>query len=300
MAICKIEQAYKHCQKLTSSHYENFPVASILLPKKLRKPISAIYAFARMTDDYADEGDIPKEKRHKLLHAAKKDLILAANQTPKSDPIFIALADTLAKHPSLLEQLLKLLIAFNQDVDKERYASFGEVMDYCRHSANPIGHMLLILFNADTEKNIAYSDAICSALQIINFLQDIQSDYLQRNRVYMPIDEMHQHKITEENFTDQTPSAFTTNFINFQVQRVLKLLQAGAPLGLSLKGRIGFELRMITLGGWLTLKKVNDLNGNLNTSPKLNKKDWLWIFLRAFSTRFIIYLKKLSPIPISQ
>jgi len=294
-----IGQAYQHCLSLTNSHYENFPVASILLPKKMRKPISAIYAFARMADDFADEGTLPISERYDLLSSAKNKLLRAADNNPDNDPVYIALADTLVQYPAILEQLLKLLIAFNQDVEKNRYLSFGEVMDYCRHSANPVGHMLLILFKADSEKNIAYSDAICSALQIINFLQDIQPDYNQRNRIYMPFDEMKQHQLSEQDFNINAHSSNLAAFMDFQVQRTLKLLQAGAPLGIILKGRIGLELRMITLGGWTILKKVHDNNGDLSKRPKLNKKDWIWIILHALSSRFIIYLKKLSPTSVT-
>ncbi|NOY67816.1 MAG: squalene synthase HpnC [Gammaproteobacteria bacterium] len=299
MTHCTTAQAYKHCQKLTSSHYENFPVASILLPARLRKPISAIYAFARMADDFADEGNLSVTERYKLLDSAKHNLLKAADNKPDDNPVYIALADTLEHHPALLPQLLNLLTAFNQDVEKDRYASFGEVMTYCRNSANPVGHMLLILFNEDNEKNVACSDAVCSALQIINFLQDIQSDYCQRNRIYMPADEMQQYQITTDNFDKNSPPHKLTNFMNFQVQRTLKLLQAGAPLGFALKGRVGFELRMIILGGWLILKKINDNQGDINNPPKLDKKDWLWVFLHAFSSRFIIYLKNLLPISTS-
>lgn len=293
--VSSINQAYQHCQQLTNSHYENFPVASILLPKKIRKPVSAIYAFARMADDFADEGSLSISERYDLLASAKKKLLCAANNNPDDDPVYIALADTLKQHPTILDQLLKLLIAFNQDVEKNRYQSFAEVMNYCRHSANPVGHMLLILFNADNEKNIARSDAICSALQIINFLQDITPDYSQRNRIYMPLDEMQQHHLTEQDFNSKSPSSNLTTFMNLQVQRALKLLQAGAPLGITLKGRIGLEIRMMILGGWSILKKVHDQNGDLSKHAKLNKKDWTWIIFHALGSHFIIYLKKLSP-----
>jgi len=296
MSTISTAQAYKHCQKVTASHYENFPVASVLLPKKLRKPVSVIYTFARLCDDYADEGKLSAQERYRLLDEAKNNLLDAANNKAHQDPLYVALADTLQLHPGLTNQLLKLLEAFNQDVEKNRYNSFGEVIDYCKHSANPIGHMLLVLFKADSQKNIAFSDAVCSALQIINFLQDIQSDYLQRNRIYMPADEMDSYQLTETDFGQGTQAAKLSAFMDFQIQRAFKLLQSGAPLGLALKGRVGLELRMVILGGWMILKKLNDSKGEISIQTRLEKKDWLWIISRALSSRFIIYLKKLSPI----
>ncbi len=294
MPAISLHQAYRHCQDITRGHYENFPVASILLPKQLRKPVSVIYAFARMADDFADEGQITDEQRAQLLHQAKNRLLQAASGTAADDPVYIAMADVLKNKPELLEPLLDLLTAFNMDVHKQRYNDFGEVMEYCRYSANPVGRMLLLLSDAASTKNLAYSDAICSALQLINFLQDIQSDYMQRNRIYMPIDELRRFNLDEKHLDGQHSQSNLAAFMNFQTQRVFKLLQAGAPLGLCLKGRMGLELRMIILGGWTVLKKVHENQGDISVSPRLSKRDWLWIINRALSSRFTVYLHKLT------
>lgn len=294
MPALSLHQSYRHCLDITRNHYENFPVASMLLPRQLRKPVSVIYAFARMADDFADEGQISDEQRSHLLDQARQHLLHAAKGQPADEPVYIALADVLNKKPELLDPLLDLLTAFNQDVHKRRYRDFGEVMAYCRYSANPVGRMLLILSDAANTRNLAYSDAICSALQLINFLQDIQSDYTQRNRIYMPADELSRYKLEEAHLDGQHSSSPLTAFMNFQTQRIFKLLQAGAPLGISLKGRMGLELRMIILGGWKVLKKIHENQGDISIPPRLSKRDWLWIFSRALSSRFTVYFNKLT------
>lgn len=294
MPALSLHQSYRHCLDITRNHYENFPVASLLLPRQLRKPVSVIYAFARMADDFADEGQISDEQRTYLLDQARQRLLQAAKGKPADEPVYIALADVLNKKPGLLDPLLDLLLAFNQDVHKRRYHDFGEVMSYCRYSANPVGRMLLILADAANTRNLAYSDAICSALQLINFLQDIQSDYTQRNRIYMPADELSKYKLEEAHLDGLHNTSLLTAFVNFQTQRIFKLLQAGAPLGLSLQGRMGLEIRMIILGGWKVLKKIHENQGDISISPRLSKRDWLWIFSRALSSRFTVYLNKLT------
>jgi squalene synthase HpnC len=294
MSSYTVEQAYQYCQGVVRHHYENFPVASILLPRPLRQPVSAIYAFARMADDFADEGTHNAEQRSQLLEQAKADLLLAAKGNPVDKPVYIALADLLSKTPDLLEPMLNLLIAFNMDVEKKRYADFGEVMEYCRYSANPVGRMLLILYNKASTKNIAYADAICSALQLINFLQDIAEDYKDRDRIYMPADELQRFQLTEQDLITGNPGMAFAPFMDFQIQRAYSLLQAGAPLGIRLKGRTGLELRMVILGGWKVLQKLHQNRGNIFAPNRLQKRDWLWVISRAFSSKFAVYLKKLS------
>jgi len=294
MSAYSLHQAYQHCQKITESHYENFPVASILLPRQLRKPISVIYAFARMADDFADEGTHTDTQRTFLLQQAKDQLQQSAKGMPSQDPVYIAMADVLKEKPALLEPLQDLLIAFNMDVNKHRYHDFGEVMQYCRYSANPVGRMLLMLYGADSTRNRAYSDAVCSALQLANFLQDIQSDYTLRKRIYLPADELAKFGVNEKHLLNSTENSQLTAFMHFQTQRVFKLLQSGAPLGLRLKGRVGLELRMMILGGWKVLEKIHHNQGDISLSTRLNKRDWLWIVSHALSSRFTVYFKRLT------
>ena len=297
-----LKQAYQYCNRTVREHYENFPVASQLLPRKLRRPITVIYTFARMADDIVDEGTASKTERNLQLQQCRDQLDAAASHrydtsTDNISPVYIALKDVLQQHPDLLPHLHDLLTAFQMDIDKDRYQNFAEVMQYCKLSANPIGRMLLILYDSDNEKNRACSDGLCSALQLINFLQDIRADYHVRNRIYLPEDEMQANRISEQDIAESPAIPELKTLMEFQIQRARKLLQAGAPLGIQLKGRIGLELRMITLGGWIILKKLREQNGDLSRSPRLNKRDWLWLLIRAISARFTVYLNTFTKTP---
>ena len=270
---------------LASQHYENFPVASFLLPKYLRQPIALIYAFARQADDFADEGDLSPEQRLKLLNDFKAELDLIAQlQTPKT-ALFVALQAMITERKLVLQPFYDLLDAFSQDVTKTRYANMGEVMAYCRRSANPIGRLMLALYGQNTEKNIGMADAICSALQIINFLQDVAID-VQKNRIYLPQDELNKYKITEAQILNGDNSGTWSMMMEFQINRARKLLQSGAPLGLALPGRIGLEMRMIIAGAERILKKLHQARGDVfNHRPVLSKKDWLYMAYRAISKK---------------
>ncbi len=274
-------QAIQASQKLAKKHYENFPVASFFLPKSLREPIALIYAFARQADDFADEGDLEPEERLKLLNEFEAELnLIRSNQTPNST-LFIALQAIIRQHNLDLSPFYDLLDAFKQDVVKTRYENFGEVMHYCRRSANPIGRLLLALYGQATERNIGMADAICSALQLINFLQDIAID-AQKNRVYLPQDELKKYHVPESQIMNSDSSGAWSFMMEFQINRARKLLQSGAPLGLTLSGRAGFEMRMMIAGGERILKKLHQARGDIfNQRPTLSKLDWLYMMYRA-------------------
>lgn len=272
-------------QRLARTHYENFPVASFLLPRHLRGPISLIYAFARAADDFADEGDLPDEERLRLLDGYRKQLDRIAQHEPAESELFAALETMILKHQLPLQPFYDLLDAFSQDVSKTRYANFGEVMDYCRRSANPVGRLLLHLYGQATPRNIGHADAICSALQIINFLQDIAIDY-RKNRIYMPQDELHKFRVSEAQIANNITEGPWWPFIQFQIERARKLLQAGAPLGVILPGRIGLEMRAIIAGGETILRKLHKSRGNMfNHRPVLRPWDWAYILYRAIRAK---------------
>ncbi|MGH8694795.1 MAG: squalene/phytoene synthase family protein, partial [Burkholderiales bacterium] len=159
------------------NHYENFPVASVLLPERLRRPVELIYSFARQADDFADEGDLPPEQRlHNLAEFSSELDRIERGEAPRL-PLFADLVPVITAHSLPVGLFRDLISAFSQDVTKNRYADFGEVMDYCRRSANPVGRLLLHLYQAAEARNLTCSDAICSSLQLINFLQDIEIDF---------------------------------------------------------------------------------------------------------------------------
>lgn len=266
---------------LANSHYENFPVASVLMPMRLRKPIGLIYSFARQADDFADEGDLAPQERLALLDGFRKELDRIAAGTPPQTEFFVTLAAMIATNNLPLQPFYDLLDAFSQDVVKTRYENFGEVIDYCRRSANPIGRLLLHLYGEATPRNIGYADAICSALQIINFLQDVAIDY-RKDRIYFPLDEMRKYRIKETQIAQGDAGGMWWNFMQFEIERARKLLQSGAPLGLVLRGRIGLEMRTIIAGGERILSKLHKTKGDMfNHRPVLKPRDWGYMLYRA-------------------
>jgi squalene synthase HpnC len=258
---------------VNAGHYENFPVASVFLPARLRPAVRAIYAFARSADDFADEGEHPAEWRlarlaeyHAHLHALERGEAV-------HHPVFRELAPHIHAHGLPYALFHDLLSAFEQDCVKTRYAHFGEVMDYCRRSANPIGRLLLKLYGDDDPRHQAWSDGICSALQLINFLQDVAVDY-RKGRVYLPQEEMAKFSISERQIAEGRADALWQQFMKGQIERARRMLQAGAPLGRALKGRIGLEMRLIILGGERILYQLHESRGDMfRQRPRLGWKD---------------------------
>ena len=266
---------------MSVNHYENFPVASILLPKRLRRAVKAIYAFARSADDIADEGEVADAVRLASLadYAAKLDEI--ENGISPHHPIFTPLAREIHAHQIPLQAFRDLLSAFSQDVVNKRYANPGEIIDYCRRSANPVGRLMLHLYGDNDPRHLAYADAICSSLQLINFLQDIAVDF-RNNRIYLPQDELAAQQITESQIERGDSGGLWQVFMLKQIGRARDLLQAGAPLGRLLTGRIGMELRMTILGGETILRKLHaDPSCVFHHRPVLTQRDWIVIFGRA-------------------
>ena len=280
-----LQNAYDECLHMAQSHYENFPVASRLLPKHLRQPIAVIYAFARRADDFADEGDLSDHERLAALNDFSNKLNLIEQDKAVEDTTFIALADVIKQHQLPVSLFHDLLTAFKMDVTKERYANFGEVMEYCRYSANPVGRLLLHLNKETSPQSLGYSDAICSALQLTNFLQDISQDLQESNRIYLPQEEMEQFGVSEDDIRNKRTNAASQRLIAFQIQRTAKLMQAGAPLGKVLKGRMGLELRMTIMGGSRILYKLNQQHDDVFSRPRLNKWDIAWVIWKAIRAK---------------
>ncbi len=265
-------------------HYENFPVASWLLPRKLQKPIEVIYAFARSADDFADEGNISDAARIVLLDGYGRELDRIEAGAPLTTPLFIDLAATIAAHNLPLQLFRDLLSAFRQDVTKTRYANFDELMDYCRRSANPIGRLMLQLNGQTAPQYVMWSDAVCSALQLINHWQDVAIDWRKNNggRIYLPLDDLARFGLSEQDIANQNDTNAWREMMAFQCDRARTLMQFGTPLGSALSGRMGAELRVITAGGLAILDKIDAVDGDVfRHRPTISKWDWLKIGPRA-------------------
>ena len=215
-------------------HYENFPVASWVMPARLRRPVELLYAFARSADDIADEGDLPDADRLAALDAYRRELDRIEQGLECTQPLFRALAPVVREHALPVALLRDLLDAFAQDVVKKRYADFAEVLDYCRRSANPVGRLLLHLFRRTEPALLAESDRICSALQLINFLQDVARDW-RIGRVYLAQNELAAAGIAESQIAHGLADARWAAFMHPQIARAAAMLAAGAPLARRLR-----------------------------------------------------------------
>jgi squalene synthase HpnC len=288
-------QSYLYCQQLAASHYENFPVASKLLPKHIRQPISVIYAFSRTADDFADEGDADQLTRLNQLDEYSEHLHqIEIGIYNGSDPIFIALADVIEQHQLPISLFHDLLSAFKQDVVKSRYNNFEEVLDYCTRSANPVGRLLLHLMNETSEQQLQQSDSVCTALQLINFYQDIEQDLLESNRIYIPLDELAAAGIKDTDVIHiENPKLVT--LIRSLYDRTKAIMEQGIPLGTSLNGRVGWEVRAMTLGGVKTLQALmQQSDANLLSRPRLSKLSLFSIMLTSISKPCYQKASKLS------
>jgi squalene synthase HpnC len=279
--VSELEHAYNYCIELTRSHYENFPVASFALPKAMRQPISVVYAFARTADDFADEGEHTVEERFALLNDYSNKLHQTEQNEALDHPIFIAIKDVINKHQLPWQLFHDLLTAFKMDVTKKRYANFEEVLHYCRHSANPVGRLFLHLYKQATPRHLEWSDNICSALQLINFWQDIEQDFVENNRIYLPVDEMQQYGVSEEQLKNKISDNAMQQLMALQIRRTRKMLFTGAPLAYAMKGRFGLELKLTVHGGSRVLEKLEQQT-SLFARPRLSKGDWLLILCRLW------------------
>ena len=270
------------------THYENFPVASVLCPPHLRQPIAAIYAFARTADDLADEGDAPASERLADLGAYHADLMAIARGEPPSPRwanVFLPLQAVLQSHQLPVHLLADLLSAFMQDIEKTRdrqgYADRTELLDYCRRSANPVGRLLLHLYGVEDAQALQQSDAICTALQLINFWQDLSVD-IPRGRYYLPQADCVAYGAQAAHLHALQSTPENVRLIADCAQWARATMQSGAPLVHRLGGRAGWELRLVVQGGLRILDKVDALRGgSLHTRPRLRGWDWCVMLGRA-------------------
>lgn len=271
---------------MSVNHYENFPVASILMPRRLRKPVAAIYHFARAADDIADEGEQPNDERLRGLDGFRAELrLIEAGQTPRT-ALFQRLAAEVEEHALPLPLFFDLLDAFSQDVVKKSYADYDELQDYCRRSANPVGRLLLHLYDEVSDVTLKYSDAICTSLQLINFWQDVAKDYA-IGRVYLPQDDLARFGVTEDQIARGISDDKWRALMKFQVDRARSLMLQGAPLGSILTGRIGLEMRMIIAGGLRILDKLESANYDMfRHRPVLRPFDWVIMLAKSAPLRF--------------
>jgi squalene synthase HpnC len=269
-------------------HYENFPVASVLCPPRLRPAVAAIYWFARTADDIADEGDALPLRRLADLAAYRADLdAVVAGNAPSArwQAVFVALAVTLREHRLPASLLRDLLSAFEQDVVKQDYTDRAELLDYCRRSANPVGRLLLHLYGVDDEISAGQSDAICTALQLINFWQDLSID-VTRGRLYVPRADAARYQVVPAALVKRDNTPATRALVADLVGWSRSMMLSGAPLVHRVPGRAGWELRLVVQGGLRILDKIEAMDfASLVTRPRLRWHDAPLLAWRALCMR---------------
>ncbi|MBC2595348.1 squalene synthase HpnC [Ruficoccus amylovorans] len=285
---------------MTREHYENFPVAR-LVPKSIRPYVSAVYAFARTADDLADEGWTASEstapdgrvftpqERVAALDAYEEQLDNAAAGRPLEEKyawIFLALGDTIKKTGAPVQLFRDLLSAFKQDCVKLRYSTFAEVLDYCRRSANPVGRLVLILHGHASEQNFAWSDQICSALQLANFWQDVSVDIKKDGRIYVPQEDWTTFGVTEAMFSQPPATPEFRRCLKHQVDRTYAMFNEGRVLSRHLPFPLSMEIRLTWLGGQTILDKIVSRDyDTVSARPKLNGFDKVKLLQKAAFTR---------------
>ncbi|OYT71215.1 MAG: squalene synthase HpnC [Chloracidobacterium sp. CP2_5A] len=282
-----LEEAYAYCRRVALGHYENFPVGSLVLPKAIRPRVYAVYAFARAADDFADEGALPAEERLARLADWRRQLAGCADGEA-AHPVFVALGDTIRRHRLPMQLFHDLLDAFELDARRSRHATFEDLLDYSRRSANPVGRLILLLFGYRDPAWHQMSDAICTALQLTNFWQDVAVD-AQKNRIYIPLSEMAAQGYAEQDLLARRYAPGYERLMEGLANRTEALFERGRPLCALAPGRLGFELRLIWLGGMTILTALRRIRFNVfDQRPTLGARDKARLALSALRrSRFL-------------
>jgi hydroxysqualene synthase len=270
--VSSLENSFRRCRQIARSHYENFPVGSLLIPRRLQPYVFAVYAFARTADDFADEPGYSDAERILYLNEWE-ELFIKSLDGNLRHPIMWGVVETIRKHDLPVKLFLDLLSAFRQDVSVRRYDSFNDLMDYCRRSADPVGRLLLLIFGYRDVSLFRYSDSVCTALQLANFWQDVSVD-LRKNRIYIPREDMMSFGVTESEFFRDRATRSFRELIRYEIERTNALFRMGAPLIRHLRGRFRYEIKCVLAGGTAVLRKIERIDCDvLRTRPKLTVWD---------------------------
>ena len=289
-------EAYASCERDARAHYENFPVASLLLPRRMRPHVAAVYAFARAADDFADEGARGEAERldllagwalrlHRAADAAEAGPAPRRGEPPNAVAIFIALGETIRSLSLPVRLFDDLIGAFRQDVTVKRYPTWDHLMDYCRRSANPVGRLVLRIAGARDDRLDGWSDAMCTALQLTNFWQDVRAD-LDRGRIYLPADERTRHGAEETDLAEGRVTPGWQRALGTAAARTRRLFDEGRPVCDGVDGRLRYELRATWLGGVRILDRLERSRFDvIESRPSLGARDVLWIAPRVLAWR---------------
>jgi squalene synthase HpnC len=289
-----LEESFDYCASITGTHYENFPVASFFLPHEKRQYIQAIYAFSRVADDFADEGERTSGERIALLEDWDKKL-QQCYEGEANHPVFIALKDTVKRLDIPIEPLRDLLTAFKQDIVQNRYETFADLLSYCKCSANPVGRLVLIIFNYRDEKLFELSDHLCTALQLANFWQDVKIDR-EKNRLYIPVEDMDRCNYGMEKWNSGVMEDGFKELMKFEIERTREIFYLGSELPSLVTKDLQLELKLIWFGGMAILKKIEKQKYDVwKGRPKLRMSDLFLILTRGLIYNDLRNYKKKKP-----
>ena len=260
--------------KVTKKHYENFPVATLLFPKKHRDAATLLYSFAREADDIADEGKLTKKQRQKLLREIEINIDAIKLKKEIQTPFFKDLEKVISDFSLDINLFERLISAFKQDVEKKSYKNFNDLIDYCNNAACPAGEMILRLFSEHNKTNISYSNYLCQALALIGMSQDIYEDLL-KGRLYIPITEMKKFRLKKSDIKSKSFNQSWKTFKASWLKRIELLLNKGRPLNENVSGRLKLQINILISGADLLIKRLkkDDCDWFMNP-PKISKLDW--------------------------
>lgn len=267
--------------KITKKHYENFPVATLLFPKVHRDAATLLYSFAREADDIADEGKLTKSQRQKLLREIEININAIKHKREIQNPFFIDLERVINENSLNINLFERFMLAFKQDIEKKSYINLNDLIHYCNNAACPAGEMILKLFDEHNKTNVSYSNYLCQALALIGMTQDIHEDLL-KGRVYIPSTEMKKFRLKK---SDIKAKNFNHNWRMFKISWLKKielLLNKGRPLNKNVTGRLKLQIKILTAGAELLIKRLDkeDCDWFMNP-PKISKFDWLILLIKT-------------------
>src|SRR5688572_19730423 len=276
-----LRAAYAECERLARAHYENFPVASRLVPARMRPHVAALYAFARTADDIADEGRRPDVERLRLLDDWQSRLHTCVTECAPDDQVFLALGATIRDCRLPMSLFDDLLSAFRQDITTHRYDTWATLLDYCRRSANPVGRLVLRIAGHDDARLDRSSDALCTALQLTNFWQDLERDWL-KGRLYVPLTDVDAEGARVQDLDDRRVTGPWQRVLRRVAGRTRMSFDEGRDVCDGVRGRLRYELRVTWLGGTRILDRIDHSGYNVFMSrPTLGIVDIPSLLVRA-------------------
>lgn len=280
-----LQEAQQYCARLAHSHYENFSVVTWFLPKHLHQHFYNVYAYCRISDDLGDEvGDASQSLA--LLDEWQAELEQCYSGVPRH-PVFVALRQTVKECEIPQHEFADLLTAFRQDQTTTRYATFEDVLGYCRYSANPVGHLVLYVCGYRDVERQQLSDYTCTALQLANFWQDVAVDY-GKGRIYLPLEDLAKHGVAESDIAERRPTPQFLDMMKFEVARAREWFQRGLPLATRVDKHLALDIELFSRGGLEILSAIERRNYDvLSQRPVISKPRKLWLVARAAARKLL-------------